>query len=160
LFFLATFPQAASKWNDWINEAGHILIKVNTVTLGQSQPEAIGDTVQQEETKPAVESRSDEVQTEDEDDGHTSKKQRGPLDFGRIRDNITQTLHVCSAHKKPRKVDDNTAKDTTTVGQSDTILVPRVLCSNQDPPICVEAAPRRMDSSLAPVTRAHESEGS
>lgn len=103
--FSATFPEAASKWNDWINET-HVLIKVNTVTLGQSQPEAIGDSVQQEETKPAVESssRSDEEQHEDQVDGHINKKHRGPLDFGRIRDNVTQTLHVCSAHKKPRKL--------------------------------------------------------
>ena len=31
--FSATFPEAASKWNDWICEK-HVVVKVNTITVG------------------------------------------------------------------------------------------------------------------------------
>ncbi|KAI2493240.1 hypothetical protein MHU86_21314 [Fragilaria crotonensis] len=99
--FSATFPEAASKWNDWISEK-HVVVKVNIVTVGQTQVTA---TEESQAVVPASSSVNEENQAnENEIDEHPKKKHHSPLDLARIPSNVTQILHVCSAHKKPRKI--------------------------------------------------------
>jgi ATP-dependent RNA helicase DDX5/DBP2 len=100
--FSATFPEAASKWNDWISEK-HVVVKVNIVTVGQAQVTAAEEGQDAVPTSAAV--NEEESQANDNEiDEHPKKKHHSPLDLARIPSNVTQILHVCSAHKKPRKL--------------------------------------------------------
>jgi superfamily II DNA/RNA helicase len=107
--FSATHPQsAASKWASWIRKQ-HVIIKVNTVTVG-GQLKAVEDQQYEDmmpnsdaEAIPNKENDGDGEQGEDEEIPST-RKAPGPMDLARIPANVTQTLHVCSAHKKPKKL--------------------------------------------------------
>ena len=94
----ATLPEKAIQFCDkWVPQP-RIVIRVNHVTVGEKQtkPEDIGD--------------GDEKHINDEsnmpEDEQCSKKSNHPqnLDLASIPSNIVQTLHVCSNHKKPKKL--------------------------------------------------------
>lgn len=94
----ATLPEKATEFCDkWVPQP-RIVIRVNHVTVGEKQtkPEDIGD--------------GDEKLINDEsnmpEEEQCSKKSNHPqnLDLASIPSNIVQTLHVCSNHKKPKKL--------------------------------------------------------
>eukprot|EP00536_Pseudo-nitzschia_multiseries_P016400 jgi/Psemu1/221226/e_gw1.1102.29.1 len=86
--FSATLPRRAiAKCNDWIHEP-RATIKVDTVTVG-------GDSTK--DADGIVPLSSDEKEKKAAD-------RRGPLDLSTIPAHITQTLHVCANHKKPKKL--------------------------------------------------------
>ena len=77
--FSATLPRRAiSKCNEWI-DLPSVTVKVDTVSVGSK---IIDEKV---DTGKAVD-------------------RRGPLDYSTVPAHITQTLHVCSNHKKPKKL--------------------------------------------------------
>ena len=81
--FSATLPKRAmAKCNDWI-DLPRVTVKVDTVTVGQAMKEA-GDP--------------------SSDNTKRSSERAGPLDLSTIPSHITQTLHVCATHKKPKKL--------------------------------------------------------
>jgi superfamily II DNA/RNA helicase len=78
--FSATLPRRAiSKCNEWI-DLPSVTVKVDTVSVGSKIVDGKVDT-----TDKAVD-------------------RRGPLDYSTVPAHITQTLHVCSNHKKPKKL--------------------------------------------------------
>jgi ATP-dependent RNA helicase DDX5/DBP2 len=100
--FSATFPESASKWNDWIGKT-HVVVKVNTVTVGQKEVAEAAEE-HEGEVKPAATSANAEEHDGDQEENHSKRKNQGPVDLARIPSNVTQTLHVCSAHKKAKKL--------------------------------------------------------
>jgi ATP-dependent RNA helicase DDX5/DBP2 len=92
--FSATLPRrAVEKCNDWI-DLPRATVKVDTVTVGK------------ESTAKYPTANADASTKDDDDDEKVdkAKERRGPLDLSTIPANITQTLHVCSNHKKPKKL--------------------------------------------------------
>ena len=76
--FSATLPRrAVAKCNDWI-ELPRVTVKVDTVTVGEAMAKN-GDSA-------------------------SGGKAAGALDLSTIPSHITQTLHVCSNHKKEKKL--------------------------------------------------------
>ena len=74
--FSATLPRRAiSKCNDWI-DLPRVTVKVDTVTVGEAIANSSGEKA----------------------------NRGGPLDLSTIPSHITQILHVCSIHKKPKKL--------------------------------------------------------
>ena len=90
--FSATLPRrAVEKCNDWI-DLPRATVKVDTVTVGK-------------ESVAKDSAAKDDASTKDDDEKvDKAKERRGPLDLSTIPANITQTLHVCSNHKKPKKL--------------------------------------------------------
>lgn len=83
--FSATLPKRAiTKCNDWI-EFPRVTVKVDTVTVGEAVAKEKG----------ASDSGGKANKTAD---------RAGPLDLSTIPSHITQTLHVCANHKKPKKL--------------------------------------------------------
>ena len=81
--FSATLPKRAIvKCNDWIG-LPRVTVKVDTVTVGQAKE--AGDSSRGDNTK-------------------GTNERAGPLDLSTIPSHITQTLHVCANHKKPKKL--------------------------------------------------------
>jgi superfamily II DNA/RNA helicase len=79
--FSATLPRrAVAKCNDWI-ELPRVTVKVDTVTVGEAMAKS-GDSAS----------------------GGKSAERAGALDLSTIPSHITQTLHVCSNHKKEKKL--------------------------------------------------------
>jgi len=99
--FSATLPQKAlSQCNEWVN-LPRVTVKVNTVRVGVKLPD--GDTAKEgKETDLAVD--TEKAQDGSEGKEERAAKRRGPLDLSTIPAHITQTLHVCSNHKKPKKL--------------------------------------------------------
>jgi len=86
--FSATLPRrAVTKCNNWIDQP-RAIIKVDTVTVGQDSANA----------------SANEVSVSSEEKTNKAADRRGPLDLSTIPAHITQTLHVCSNHKKPKKL--------------------------------------------------------
>ena len=78
--FSATLPQRAiPKCHKWIRSP-RVTIKVDAVTVGSSNHQG------------------DATATDDRD------HRKGPLDLSTIPSHITQILHVCANHKKPKKL--------------------------------------------------------
>lgn len=103
--FSATHPQsAASKWDSWMGKR-HVIIKVNTVTVGRK---AVIKENDEGDNTSANDTPANEQGGEGEEEPEQSKSKRkiptGPMDLARIPSNVTQTLHVCSAHKKAKKL--------------------------------------------------------
>lgn len=89
--FSATLPRRAiAKCNDWI-PLPRATVKVDTVTVGGKS-----STKDSKSATTGDESSNDKV-----DKG---AERLGPLDLSTIPAHITQTLHVCSNHKKPKKL--------------------------------------------------------
>jgi superfamily II DNA/RNA helicase len=95
--FSATYPaQVEEKWNEWVGQS-RVCIKVNTMTVGMRS-----DTLDASNQK--------ETDAEDQSDyakstaltSHDAKTKA--MDFSRVPTHVTQILHVCAAHKKPRKL--------------------------------------------------------
>ena len=85
--FSATLPRRAiAKYNDWVF-LPRVTVKVDTVTVGKTIGKDSANDVSA--SKEGVDKAAD---------------QRGPLDLSTIPAHITQTLHVCSNHKKPKKL--------------------------------------------------------
>eukprot|EP00547_Thalassionema_nitzschioides_P018257 CAMPEP_0194252272 /NCGR_PEP_ID=MMETSP0158-20130606/27185_1 /TAXON_ID=33649 /ORGANISM="Thalassionema nitzschioides, Strain L26-B" /LENGTH=454 /DNA_ID=CAMNT_0038989645 /DNA_START=355 /DNA_END=1719 /DNA_ORIENTATION=+ len=95
--FSATSPRAAGKWKLWIGNS-YADVKVNTVTLGTK--------------KEASKMGGIEITTSDKEEecslSGTAKSSKhvsyGLVDVARIPSNVTQILHVCAVHKKPKKL--------------------------------------------------------
>jgi ATP-dependent RNA helicase DDX5/DBP2 len=100
--FSATFPRTAAAWSSWIRMP-HLVIKVNTVRVGSGES---GKKIEEAERK----SQSDlnvhalDDIMDDKSSHQSSKRKEGSLDLARIPSNVTQTLHVCANHKKPKKL--------------------------------------------------------
>lgn len=91
--FSATLPRRAiAKCNDWI-DLPRVTIKVNTVTVG----EAIAKDTAKHDLTGIGEAASKEK-------ARKATERKGPLDLSTIPSHITQTLHVCSNHKKTKKL--------------------------------------------------------
>ena len=98
--FSATLPQKAlSQCNEWVS-LPRVTVKVNTVRVGTKLPD--GDAVK--EGKDTVLAVDEKAQEGNEGKEERAAKRRGPLDLSTIPAHITQTLHVCSNHKKPKKL--------------------------------------------------------
>jgi len=86
--FSATSPSnVQDKWNEWIGDSC-VTIKVNTLTIGENPvpiEEAASHEADDKETAPAAAPNKE-------------------LDFSKIPAHVNQILHVCAAHKKPRKL--------------------------------------------------------
>jgi ATP-dependent RNA helicase DDX5/DBP2 len=93
--FSATSPlNVQDKWKEWTG-GNQVCIKINTMTLGENAC-PVHDTASHDETndaKPAADSVALENKTKTRE-----------LDFSMIPSHVVQILHVCSAHKKPRKL--------------------------------------------------------
>mmetsp|Transcript_23996 Transcript_23996/g.66495 ORF Transcript_23996/g.66495 Transcript_23996/m.66495 type:complete len:653 (-) Transcript_23996:199-2157(-) len=87
--FSATLPRRAiGKCNDWIHQP-RATIKVDTVTVGADD---------------SAKGSADVVPSCSEEKDKKAADRRGPLDLSIIPAHITQTLHVCANHKKPKKL--------------------------------------------------------
>ena len=88
--FSATFPSnVQDKWNEWMGES-RIYIRVNTVTVGEKPvPSEEGTAQEYDDTEP---------------DSAMAVPASKELNFSKIPGNVNQVLHVCGAHKKPRKL--------------------------------------------------------
>lgn len=87
-FFSATLPQKSlSKCDEWIMKP-RAIIKVDTVTVGREKEKGY-----EIENHPSQESHE-----------KIDKDTRGTLDLSLIPKHITQILHVCANHKKPKKL--------------------------------------------------------
>lgn len=96
----ATLPEKATAFCDkWVPQP-RIVIRVNHVTVGEKLTKAVED-IGDGNAKHISENSS--KMPEDE---LCSKKSNHPqnLDLASIPSNIVQTLHVCSNHKKPKKL--------------------------------------------------------
>jgi ATP-dependent RNA helicase DDX5/DBP2 len=100
--FSATLPQKAmSKCNEWVN-LPRVTVKVNTVTVGSKLPD-VDDSKEEKGAISTVENPGDKNDAQQEKEERAAKR-RGPMDLSTIPAHITQTLHVCSNHKKPKKL--------------------------------------------------------
>lgn len=87
--FSATSPSnVQDKWNEWAGES-RVCIKVNTVTVGEK-------AVNLEE--------ADAQETDSKEPASAAAHDTKELDFSKIPAHVNQILHVCAAHKKPRKL--------------------------------------------------------
>lgn len=94
--FSATSPvNVQDKWNEWIGEES-VCIKVNTATIGETPVVSS----EQKETN-ALETTTSSATQSDVVASKTATKQ---LDYSKIPAHVNQILHVCAAHKKPRKL--------------------------------------------------------
>ncbi|VEU35798.1 unnamed protein product [Pseudo-nitzschia multistriata] len=83
--FSATLPRrAVAKCSEWIH-GPRATVKVDTVTVGKDSNKDSGNHAPEETKGRAAECK-------------------GPLDLSTIPAHITQTLHVCANHKKPKKL--------------------------------------------------------
>jgi len=107
----ATLPDKAKDiCNRWVTKT-RVVIKVNSVKVGEKKKQGTEQKVGTETTKRSEDNSEDGtgsdtdakiLQSEEQD-----KKKRNissSLDLSSIPSNIVQTLHVCSAHKKPKKL--------------------------------------------------------
>ena len=93
--FSATFPAKLSDACDkWISTP-RLQIRASTFTLDLEQPEVV--------SKQSVKKQTEEKRNTTEVPTFDLQKQR-KLDFASIPSNIRQILHVCSSHKKPKKL--------------------------------------------------------
>ncbi len=103
--FSATLPERAiSKCNEWVS-VPRVTVKVNTMTVGRASSESdqiVNAQHQDDEKGNPSANNSDDGTKEDK----PNKRQRtgGQLDLSSIPSHITQILHVCSNHKKPKKL--------------------------------------------------------
>jgi len=103
--FSATLPERAkSKCNTWVKEP-RLIVKVNSVTVGSraSKEDASDNSKIITGAKPCHEEKeeaNDVLKVKDEKSSH----RHGILDLSSIPPHITQTLHVCANHKKPKKL--------------------------------------------------------
>jgi len=94
--FSATLPRnnaVQTKLSEWVGQqATTIQLHTNVLIGNASEGATLGpgmmDSDDDSESKP----------------GKKRKKQPGPIEMASIPTNITQTLHVCSNHKKPKKL--------------------------------------------------------
>jgi len=100
--FSATLPQKAmSKCNEWVN-LPRVTVKVNTVTVGSKLPDV--DKSKEEKSATSTMGNSENKNDAQQEKEERAAKRRGPMDVSTIPAHITQTLHVCSNHKKPKKL--------------------------------------------------------
>ena len=91
--FSATLPRnnaVKTKFSEWVGP------EVTTIQLGNI---SIGNKSEGPTLGPGMMDSDDCSET-----GKKRKKQPSPFDMASIPANITQTLHVCSEHKKPKKL--------------------------------------------------------
>mmetsp|Transcript_8881 Transcript_8881/g.20051 ORF Transcript_8881/g.20051 Transcript_8881/m.20051 type:complete len:681 (-) Transcript_8881:30-2072(-) len=112
--FSATLPdRVLTKFDEWVGKS-RAFIRVDMLSVGineskirQSPPLEASDDVACD-NKSAGEGQSEVFQADalnNEEVDMSKKRQRlGPLDLSAIPSNITQVVHVCSTHKKPKKL--------------------------------------------------------
>lgn len=100
--FSATLPQKAIlKCNEWVN-LPRVTVKVNTVTVGSKLPDV--DNSKEEKSAISIVENPEVKNDANQEKEERAAKRRGPMDLSTIPAHITQTLHVCSNHKKPKKL--------------------------------------------------------
>lgn len=101
--FSATMPERAREnCEKWI-PLPKIIVEIDAVTVGNASATASNES----KSKLAEEDTPDQDtldSTNQEEGDEIKNKKRGPLNLSTIPSNITQTLHVCSNHKKPKKL--------------------------------------------------------
>ena len=93
--FSATLPRnnaVKTKFSEWVGP------QVTTIQLDNI---SIGNESEGPKLGPGMMDSDDDSESKP---GKKRKKQPGPFDMASIPANITQTLHVCSNHKKPKKL--------------------------------------------------------
>jgi superfamily II DNA/RNA helicase len=89
--FSATYPtQVEKKWSEWVGQS-RVCVKVNTMTVGKESENLDASTQRK-------------VETDDAGTATTTSYDQKTIDFSRIPVHVSQILHVCAAHKKPRKL--------------------------------------------------------
>ncbi len=97
----ATLPEKATETCDkWVPRP-RIVIRVNHVTVGEKPIKTAEDNAGDEDRKEHSHEDSSEIQKDDQDKASNYPQN---LDLASIPSNIVQTLHVCSNHKKPKKL--------------------------------------------------------
>ena len=98
--YSATMPRIVrEKWRDWIQKPTAI-VKIDTLTVGT-------DTTVQEEAIALAEATTAATKgnaTNKEIESKHAKRPRQSMETAQIPAHVTQILHVCSTHKKPKKL--------------------------------------------------------
>lgn len=104
--YSATMPRSVrEKWRDWIHKPTAI-IKVDTMTVGKDETVEEGVIALAESS--AAEHNGDAA--EEKEDSKPTKRPRQSIETAQVPAHVTQILHVCSAHKKPKKLLSTIAK--------------------------------------------------
>jgi ATP-dependent RNA helicase DDX5/DBP2 len=110
----ATWPdKVKDKWREWLGPGPCVVVKVNAMTLTK----ATASAATTDETTPGDDDNTSETAAVASQDQASSRANDW---MTKIPTHLTQTLHVCSEHKKPRKLvvtlqklrKDNKAKNT------------------------------------------------
>ena len=97
----ATLPKKASETCDkWVPRP-RIVIRVNHMTVGEKPIKTAEDNAGDEDREEPSHEFSSEKRKDDQDKASNHPQN---LDLASIPSNIVQTLHVCSNHKKPKKL--------------------------------------------------------
>lgn len=104
--FSATLPERAKpKCNTWVKNP-RLIVKVNSVTVGSSTCKEV--TSESSKTtsgsKPCQEEEEEANDIPQKVKDVKSSHRHGLLNLSSIPPHITQTLHVCANHKKPKKL--------------------------------------------------------
>ena len=94
VFASATWPNDTDKWKEWLWRSPSSA-DLEPCTVVRVNPNAI---------KSSVKTAKKPVTDASENDKESNKKSSKDVVWSEIPSNITQTLHVCADHKKPRKL--------------------------------------------------------
>ena len=104
----ATWPEkVTAKWNAWIQRASPqrpcAVVKVNTVAIANhTEPSHTKEASSAKKLKQG--DQGDTSEDDGEDTGGQTNHQTMKHQWSQIPAHITQTVHVCSDHKKPKKL--------------------------------------------------------
>jgi len=115
--FSATFPERATiKFNEWIS-LPRVTVRVNTVMIGEgiAHPRVTADQDRKDSSCTTTDNgktNSNSTTTGDESkvdsslgaDSDRRNSERSPVCLSTIPSHVTQVLHVCARHKKPKKL--------------------------------------------------------
>ena len=104
----ATLPEKAKEMCEKWVPRDRLVVKVDSVKVGQKEVKVTVDddatTDNKESSEQDDEGSAKEVVENDDDGKKKNKHLLHNLDLASIPSNIAQTLHVCSNHKKPKKL--------------------------------------------------------
>ena len=101
----ATWPdKAGSKWNEWLGATSPcVVVKVNSMILGHDTAKSV-DTAAGAAAPDETTGTTENGATESAVTTETKAHHRTSGLMSQIPAHLTQTLHVCAEHKKPRKL--------------------------------------------------------
>jgi ATP-dependent RNA helicase DDX5/DBP2 len=115
IFASATWPQDTDKWKEWIWGTELDLTKDDMATKACLVVRVNLNNIQSSHIRKAATTTESTVASPKE---HPESNETSKVVWAQIPENITQTVHVCSEHKKPRKlmltlqkIRDQSAKD-------------------------------------------------